>query len=70
MYKIELDREVDGRWIADIPEYPGALAYGDTPEEATAKAEAIASECISRLSLDEYFERLAAFLDANPRPRL
>ena len=41
-FHVELDREDDGRWIADIPEIPGALAYGGSQEEAKANAEAIA----------------------------
>jgi predicted RNase H-like HicB family nuclease len=27
-FNFEVDREEDGRWIAEIPEVPGALAYG------------------------------------------
>ncbi len=39
---IETDREDDGRWIAEVPELPGVLAYGATRQEAMAKAEALA----------------------------
>jgi predicted RNase H-like HicB family nuclease len=39
---IELDKEEDGRWIAEVVDIPGALAYGATPEQAKAKAKAIA----------------------------
>ena len=39
---IEFDREEDGRWIAEVVDIPGALAYGATPEQAKAKAQAIA----------------------------
>ncbi|MGH6960791.1 MAG: type II toxin-antitoxin system HicB family antitoxin [Dongiaceae bacterium] len=39
---IECEREEDGRWLAEVPELPGALAYGATAEEAMAKAEALA----------------------------
>jgi predicted RNase H-like HicB family nuclease len=39
---IETEREDDGRWLAEIPELPGVLAYGATPEEASAKAEILA----------------------------
>lgn len=39
---IEYDREEDGRWIADIPELPGVLVYGDTKEEANIKVKALA----------------------------
>jgi predicted RNase H-like HicB family nuclease len=41
-FSIEIDREVDGRWIADIPKLPGVMAYGDTRAEAIAKAEVLA----------------------------
>lgn len=37
---LETDREDDGRWIAEVPELPGVLAYGATLEEAMARAEA------------------------------
>lgn len=39
---IETDREAGGRWIAEVPELPGVLAYGATQSEAMAKAEALA----------------------------
>jgi len=39
---IELDQEEDGRWIAEVVDIPGALAYGTTPEQAKSKAKAIA----------------------------
>lgn len=39
---IEFDREADGRWIAEVMEIPGALAYGTTRENAAASAQAIA----------------------------
>ena len=41
-FQFEIEREDDGRWIAEIPEVPGAMAYGDTEEEAKAKAYALA----------------------------
>jgi predicted RNase H-like HicB family nuclease len=40
--KIELDREDDGRWIAEIPELPGVMAYGSTRDAAISKAKALA----------------------------
>ncbi len=39
---IEHEQEDDGRWLAEVPELPGVLAYGMTAEEAMAKAEALA----------------------------
>ena len=39
---IEHEQEEDGRWIAEVPELPGVLAYGVTADEAMAKADALA----------------------------
>jgi predicted RNase H-like HicB family nuclease len=38
---IELDREEDGRWIADVPDLPGVMVYGHTKEDALAKVQAL-----------------------------
>jgi len=47
IFRIDLDREEDGRWIADIDAIPGALAYGSSREEAIAKVEALALRVIA-----------------------
>ena len=39
---LECEREEDGRWLAEVPELPGVLVYGDTAEQAMAKAEVLA----------------------------
>ncbi|MGE0213948.1 MAG: type II toxin-antitoxin system HicB family antitoxin [Parvibaculaceae bacterium] len=39
---IETEQEEDGRWIAEVPELPGVLAYGATEDAAMAKAETLA----------------------------
>ena len=41
-FSIECEREADGRWLAEVSELPGVLAYGASAEEATAKAEVLA----------------------------
>lgn len=41
-YTIEYDHEVDGRFIAEVPEIPGVMAYGATRGEARDKAIALA----------------------------
>ena len=41
-FNIETEREDDGRWIAEVVEIAGAMAYGSTREQAVAKAQAIA----------------------------
>jgi predicted RNase H-like HicB family nuclease len=46
-FQFEIDRENDGRWIAEIPEVPGAMAYGATVEEAKAKAYSLALYAIA-----------------------
>jgi predicted RNase H-like HicB family nuclease len=40
--KIEIEREDDGGWIAEIPEFAGVKAYGDGRNEAISKAAALA----------------------------
>lgn len=39
VFRIELERETDGRWIAEVVELPGVLAYGATQAEALAHAQ-------------------------------
>jgi predicted RNase H-like HicB family nuclease len=39
---IDLDREEDGRWIAEIKQIPGVLAYGNDRHETIAKVKALA----------------------------
>jgi predicted RNase H-like HicB family nuclease len=41
-FDVELEQEDDGRWIAEITEIPGVLAYGVTPLQAGARARALA----------------------------
>ncbi len=40
--KVETEREDDGRWIAEVPDLPGVMAYGATRSEALAAVEALA----------------------------
>jgi predicted RNase H-like HicB family nuclease len=39
---VELEQEEDGRWIAEVPQLPGALAYGQTRQDALRQAQALA----------------------------
>jgi predicted RNase H-like HicB family nuclease len=41
-FKIEIDREDDGRWIAEVMDLPGVLAYGKTRDEAVQNVEVLA----------------------------
>ncbi len=44
---IECEREEDGRWIAEIMQIPGAMAYGATRDEAIARAEIVALRALA-----------------------
>ena len=41
-FMVETEQEIDGRWIAEVAEIPGAMKYGSTRDEAIAHAEALA----------------------------
>lgn len=45
--RIELEQEDDGRWIAEVPELPGVLAYGATADDAAAKAQVLALRALA-----------------------
>ena len=42
VYRVETELEEDGRWIAEIVDVPGVMAYGATEQEAKASAQALA----------------------------
>lgn len=44
---VEVEQEEDGRWIAEIPELPGVMVYGETLEEAKAKVQALALRVVA-----------------------
>src|SRR5947209_2327294 len=46
-YVFETEQEEDGRWIAEIIDLPGVMAYGATRDEAVANAEVIALRVIA-----------------------
>lgn len=39
--QIEVEREEDGRWLTEVPELPGVLAYGQTREEAIVRVKSL-----------------------------
>jgi predicted RNase H-like HicB family nuclease len=41
-FNIEIEREDDGRWIAEVPDMPGVMVYGDDRASAVAKVQALA----------------------------
>ena len=46
-FGIELDRDDDGRWLADVPDLPGVMCYGATRADAVARVHALASRVIA-----------------------
>jgi len=46
-FTIELDREDDGRWLAEVPALPGVRCYGGDRSEAVAKVQALALRVIA-----------------------
>jgi predicted RNase H-like HicB family nuclease len=41
-FKVEIEQEEDGRWLAEVVELPGVLAYGGSQEAAVSKVQALA----------------------------
>ena len=46
-FTVETEREIDGRWIAEVVEIPGVLKYGATREQAIARAEALTRRVVA-----------------------
>ncbi len=46
-FTIENEQEEDGRWLSEVPELPGVMAYGATSSEAMAKVEILALRVIA-----------------------
>ena len=57
--KVQVEREQDGRWIAEVPVISGAMAYGGTRDEAVAKVEALVLRILADrlISLDAVLQR-------------
>jgi len=47
MLKIDIEKECDGRWIAEVPSLPGVMVYGETKAKAWAKVRALALRVIA-----------------------
>jgi predicted RNase H-like HicB family nuclease len=83
-FPIEVEREEDGRWIAEVPELPGVIVYGEDRASAVAKAQALAIRVLAerlqeggeeylqeralRGSRDKYEAALAEVPDVKPEP--
>lgn len=47
LYTLECEAEDDGRWLAEVPQLPGVLAYGNSRMDAVANAEIFALRVIA-----------------------
>ena len=45
-FTIEYEQEEDGRWLAEVKEMPGVIAYGEDPDEAVAHAQILALKAV------------------------
>lgn len=58
-FQIEVEQEVDGRWIAEVMDIPGVMVYGENKASAIAKAKALALRVVADWVEDEdQFERI------------
>ncbi len=58
---VDVEREEDGRWIAEVPDLPGVMTYGSSRDEAISKVEALALRVLAdRL---EHSEKLPELYD-------
>ena len=46
-FRVEIEREEDGRWIGEVLDLPGVLAYGSTSEEAQAEVQALTHRVVA-----------------------
>jgi predicted RNase H-like HicB family nuclease len=60
-FLIETERETDGRWIAEVPDLPGVMAYGTSADYARARVQALALRVVA----DRKTARIQASRTAN-----
>jgi predicted RNase H-like HicB family nuclease len=62
---LDIERDEDGRWIAEVSDLPGVLAYGMTADEARAKAKALALRVLAeRLEHGEHVPEITGLFAA------
>lgn len=42
MFRVEVEQEADGRWIAEVPDLSGVMTYGNSRQDAVTRAQALA----------------------------
>lgn len=64
---IEIEQEDDGRWIAEVPAIPGALAYGSSRDEAIGRVQALSLRVLAdRLEHGETVPHMEAVFSVGP----
>jgi predicted RNase H-like HicB family nuclease len=53
-FTLEIEQETDGRWIGEIAQIPGAMAYGTTRDEASARVEALGLRVLAERKLARF----------------
>lgn len=65
--RIEMEQEDDGRWIAEVPDLPGVMVYGDSRDEAVVRVKAMALRTLAdRLENGEPIPQNADFFSVVP----
>lgn len=47
VFRVEIEQETDGRWIAEVIDLPGVISYGTTRDEAVARVKALALRVVA-----------------------
>ena len=67
MITVDVEQEVDGRWIAEVPDLPGVLAYGQSRLEAVLHAQALALRVLAdRLDHGEIVPQVGSVFAVSP----
>lgn len=62
-FLIEIEQEDDGRWIAEVPDLPGVVAYGTSRADAIGRAQALALRVLA--DRIEHGEAESALIDVS-----
>jgi predicted RNase H-like HicB family nuclease len=64
---VEAEQEEDGRWLAEVPELPGVLTYGQTRQESIARAQALSLRALAdRLDHGEPVPQMSSVFAVTP----
>ncbi len=64
---IEVEQEEDGRWLAEVPDLPGVLIYGQTRQEAIDRVQALSLRVLAdRLDHGEAIPQMSGIFAVTP----